>query len=450
MDTEEANHATVIFPLLVIVLISILGGFKRDHAVFKVADFARWNVVVTGAQLIEELKTAQKDQISLTDTHNCAGLTTNHVLSSALSTRLTRNLPVVIPEMRDEVVRALSEVILEASSSPCEDENASGWRSVPVADVLTEVVSRVCNRVIVGSQLCRSAELTSLSKEHIQSTWIRSAILAIFSTSMCTILLNLFGGVSWQSWRLRRALRTIIKQQREKPSKHTQETQHDLLSSLVSEHNTGSDEIANTLLALNLQAIPSCTLNLTNALYHLAASNKSTMQPMRKEIEDTLRSADGWTTPALDRMVKLDSFLKETMRLSGLDALRRIAVVPYTFSDGTYLPQGTHLSVACTSAHFDESKYNSPTTFDAFRFASETGPRYHLTTAAPDFLGWGLGRDACPGRFFAGAVMKLVLAHVVLLYDVRFPEEDEKVPEVRWVGAKGIPNLERRILLRKR
>ncbi|KAG5353233.1 hypothetical protein C0989_009196 [Termitomyces sp. Mn162] len=264
-------------------------------------------------------------------------------------------------------------------------------------------------------------------------------------------------GVWWQSWKLGRVLCAVIKEYPLKeetvcPSCTTLEPsnsspQHDLLSFLISKPNTNPYEITNALLTLNLQAIPSCTLNLTNALYHLSACPKPTIQTLRKEIEQALRP-DGWTTHALDRMVNLDSFIKETMRLNTLDALttRRIAVVPHTFSDGTYIPQGTHLGLACTPTHLDASRYTSPTTFDAFRFGS--GPRYELTTAAPEFLAWGLGRGACPGRFFAGAVMKLVLAHVVLLYDVR--EEDKQVPKTRWVGARGVPDLNRKVLLKKR
>ncbi|KAG5727795.1 Ent-kaurene oxidase, partial [Termitomyces sp. T112] len=383
-------------------------------------------------QLIEELRIAQKDEIAPMNTHDCTGLTMiDHGLLSVLGTKLTRNLPVVISEMRDEVVVALADV---ASCS-------SGWTAVLVADALTEVVSRVCNRAIVGPQLCRSPKLVRFSRDHIQYAWTRSAILAIFPTPICTVLLKLFSGVWWQSWKLGRVLCAVVK---EYPPK---EETHDLLSFLISKPNTNPYEITNALLTLNLQAIPSCTLNLTNALYHLSACPKPTIQTLRKEIEEALRP-DGWTTHALDRMVNLDSFIKETMRLNTLDALttRRIAVVPHTFSDGTYIPQGTHLGLACTPTHLDASRYTSPATFDAFRFGP--GPRYELTTAAPEFLAWGLGRGACPGRFFAGAVMKLVLAHVVLLYDVR--EEDKQVPKTRWVGARGVPDLKRKVLFKKR
>jgi cytochrome P450 len=42
-----------------------------------------------------------------------------------------------------------------------------------------------------------------------------------------------------------------------------------------------------------------------------------------------------------------------------------------------------------------------------------------MTAVATDFLSFGLGRHACPGRFFASQEMKLMLAHIVMEYDVR-------------------------------
>ncbi|KAG6821364.1 hypothetical protein H0H93_014161 [Arthromyces matolae] len=225
----------------------------------------------------------------------------------------------------------------------------------------------------------------------------------------------------------------------------------DLLSHLTTT-STSSDDIAHALLALNLRTIPFCSSTLTAALHRLAECDEGTVKTMRREIEAATYS-EGWTTHSLAQMTKIDSFLKETMRLDGLNAItmQRITVAPYTFLDGTRIPEGTQLGVACSPVHLDASKYPSPNIFDPFRFVSGVGPRYNLTTASPDFLAWGLGYGACPGRFFAGAVMKLLLAHLVLLYDVRCEEGTEgKLPKIKWIGVHGAPYLKSSVLLRKR
>lgn len=80
--------------------------------------------------------------------------------------------------------------------------------------------------------------------------------------------------------------------------------------------------------------------------------------------------------------------------------------------------------------------YPSPLDFDAFRFSRsrETGPEAHsldqkntaVITTSDEFLGFGHGRHACPGRFFATQELKLMLAYLVMNYDVEtLPERPQ-------------------------
>ncbi len=55
----------------------------------------------------------------------------------------------------------------------------------------------------------------------------------------------------------------------------------------------------------------------TNTLYRLL-SNPECIEPLRQEIE-TAVSEEGWTKAAIDKMHKVDSVLRETQRLDGLD-----------------------------------------------------------------------------------------------------------------------------------
>lgn len=41
-----------------------------------------------------------------------------------------------------------------------------------------------------------------------------------------------------------------------------------------------------------------------------------------------------------------------------------------------------------------------------------------LVTTSSQFLGWGHGKFACPGRFFAATVMKTLLALVLVNYEI--------------------------------
>jgi len=54
----------------------------------------------------------------------------------------------------------------------------------------------------------------------------------------------------------------------------------------------------------------------TQALYRLLA-NPEHIEPLRQEVEAVV-AEEGWTKAGLDKMYKIDSFLRETQRLDGL------------------------------------------------------------------------------------------------------------------------------------
>lgn len=157
--------------------------------------------------------------------------------------------------------------------------------------------------------------------------------------------------------------------------------------------------------------------SLTHALFDLA-SRQGYVQPLREEAEAVIRT-EGWTKLALNKMVKLDSFIKESQRHSGLTSrkcsdrsvgrqgylrltppavsINRKALKPFTFSDGTHIPQGTFFNVAVSAIHHDETKYSDPDTFDGFRFAnmrevSGESHRHHMVTATTESLHFGFGK----------------------------------------------------------
>ena len=53
-----------------------------------------------------------------------------------------------------------------------------------------------------------------------------------------------------------------------------------------------------------------------------------------------------------------------------------------------------------------------------------------LVSTSPDHLGFGHGKHACPGRFFASNEAKIILIHLLLKYDWRLPEGNPP-PQVR-------------------
>ncbi|KAJ7918489.1 hypothetical protein B0H13DRAFT_1607297 [Mycena leptocephala] len=76
------------------------------------------------------------------------------------------------------------------------------------------------------------------------------------------------------------------------------------------------------------------------------------------------------------------------------------------------------------------------------------GIKYNMVTPNSDFLAFGIGRHACPGRFFAVNEMKLIMSHVIMTYD--FKLKDGVRPEDEWVAVIGGANSTAEVMFRRR
>jgi cytochrome P450 len=122
--------------------------------------------------------------------------------------------------------------------------------------------------------------------------------------------------------------------------------------------------------------------------------------------------SEGWTKASIMKMRKLDSFLKESIRIHPLGqsfpprphtltvvgSVRR-AMTDYTFSDGTVVPKGTLLAAPVSPIQFDDTIYSNPDVFDGFRFSNlraveGESAKHHSSNTATEFLHFGHGMHA--------------------------------------------------------
>lgn len=123
----------------------------------------------------------------------------------------------------------------------------------------------------------------------------------------------------------------------------------------------------------------------------------------------------------MQKMKKVDSFLRETLRLNGINgcefviflmayytsqlmsqslvSLTRKALKDMTLSDGTFIPAGTILMAASTATHLDPDNYEDPTVFNPWRFSDMRdkdgeGTRHQLVSTSADYISFGHGKHA--------------------------------------------------------
>jgi cytochrome P450 len=105
---------------------------------------------------------------------------------------------------------------------------------------------------------------------------------------------------------------------------------------------------------------------------------------------------------------------------------------PISLSDGTQLPPGTKVVAPQAGISRDERYFPDPERFDALRFyhmrqeSDEASNRWQFTSLNDTNINFGAGKHACPGRFFAGNEIKTIVAHLLINYDIRLKEGQER------------------------
>ncbi|KAF8720849.1 hypothetical protein AX14_010658 [Amanita brunnescens Koide BX004] len=81
--------------------------------------------------------------------------------------------------------------------------------------------------------------------------------------------------------------------------------------------------------------------------------------------------------------------------------------------------------------------------------SGEPQSKLSLVSLDLDYLLFGHGCHACPGRFFVVNVIKAILAHILLDYDIKMANGGG-CPESIWFGWASLPNTKPEVLFKKR
>lgn len=265
---------------------------------------------------------------------------------------------------------------------------------------------------------------------------------------------------TWQNWSLARRAQRLLIPVIKSHQQHLRDGTVDPTPSLMywtAECAGGSEQdvyyLARLQLLNSLVSLHTTQLNTVHILLDLAA-HPEYLKPLRDEIAEVARIHGKWTKPSLSKLVLLDSFMKESQRMGPPSMLsyQRFMKEAHVLSDGTLLPQGSHLCMAAT--HVQREAIADPDNFDPFRFArmrkeQDQSFKHQYTTTTRDELHFGHGKYACPGRFFSSMEIKLMLIELVMNYDFKL-KDGEKRPENLRVYEFIFPDPKAEILMKKR
>lgn len=237
----------------------------------------------------------------------------------------------------------------------------------------------------------------------------------------------------------------------------------------------------------NTGSFHQASMAITNTLFNILDSDAehSTIDALREEAATALDDHnDIWTKATAAQMTKMDSVCRETLRLHAFAnraVFKRVVADGLVTEDGITLPKGAMLSLLAQPAQTDSEVFEAPLTFDPFRFfrareavaaAAAEDPQSPLPSMGSDGdkasngspphppgklplismsainLPSAYGRHACPGRFIVDFEMKIVLAYLLMHYDIEVVKREK--PWREWAAEASMLVKGGKVRLRRR
>ncbi|RGP76850.1 ent-kaurene oxidase [Fusarium longipes] len=384
-----------------------------------------------------------------------------------VKTEMNKVIEVIADSMKDE----LREVFDEQFGTDTEN-----WKTIDLTPAVKMIVAQAASRFTVGEPLCRNKEylqnVLDSDELFIMNAGLTGGMPRILQPFIGTIFGWLIGNKVSQ---LKKWAVPLLKQRIDKAKNHPEEPQpQDLLQMMIKyalrerkDEAENLDTMTRRIVTQNFGSIHNTQLQVINLLLNVIGSDAeyNTISVLRDEMDRLLGSDDtsGWTKSAIQSMTRADSVSRESIRLGsfgGRAVFRKVMTNDFKTQEGYHLPKGTLLSFIAFPAQTDNELYEDGLKYDPFRFSrireaaasrGDKAPPVTFVTTSPEFLVFGHGKHACPGRFLIDFEMKMILAYIVKNYDLKFPEEYEgKRPPNVWIAEANNPPSGARIMVKRR
>ncbi|CAG8613033.1 5926_t:CDS:1, partial [Paraglomus occultum] len=209
----------------------------------------------------------------------------------------------------------------------------------------------------------------------------------------------------------------------QKTDQKNNDKRDDFLTMLLTQNNDAdsSTDIIKQNIREMFSAGTGTTTSALCAVAYLLAKNPECEERMVDELFSVLGKDRNIEPADLPKLTYTEMVINETMRL--------YPVVPltYRYSPDTELkigeyvfPPNTIFTINLAHMHRNPQYFPNPTVFDPERFAGNWKERYHHA-----FSPFGQTIKACPGKNFAMAEMKTILAQVYRKYTFKLVKPDD-------------------------
>lgn len=417
-----------------------------------------------------------------------ARLLQNPVHNKVLSTSLGAQIGNLVPDLVEETASAFQH----------QWGTSKDFQEVNILNTLKPVIVRITNTVFLSAPLCRDEKLQEAAMAFADSFPMTAQILNLLWGPISPILAPLITIPVKQKFRhfqkllapeiIRRLAEYDARQKPSKPTTNAPKTEpekNDFLQWNLNQAKASGDPymyspatLAGRILIVAFAGVHTTSFAITHAVLDIAYSSAPLrtrlISELREEITTCLNTySDGVTFNklSLTAMHKLDSLLRESTRLNSLVTIglaRKCKAsnglaTPYS---KITIPKGVTVVVPAYAAFRSSELYDNPEEFQPFRFVTprqqqtdeKSGSQGNFKRAAgkafastgADYLAFGHGKSACPGRFFVANELKLVLAYMLMNYDIEPAVEGMERPRNKWYGINMVPDFDATVRIRRR
>ncbi|KAI1293133.1 cytochrome P450 [Xylaria venustula] len=228
-------------------------------------------------------------------------------------------------------------------------------------------------------------------------------------------------------------------------------------------------DMTKRLCVANFGSMHQTSIQVVNMLINIIDSDAEfdTVSVLRDEVAQIMGDDKTvtWNKTKVAAMMRADSVARETLRLNSFSArgvARKIIGDGVVTEDGIALPKGSTVSFVAYWAQTDGDIFENPFKYDPFRFSrareaevDEQGkpglPSLSFVSTGMQNLGFSHGKHACPGRYLVDFELKMIIAYVLMNYDIEFPPKYSGIrPQNHWLADTVFPPEGVRMRVRRR
>ncbi|KAL6719191.1 ADP-ribosylation factor protein 3 [Lecanora helva] len=444
-------------------------GWAKDNSRVVCVPFAvrtpeNYYVHLFSENHVRELSEAPEDKLSLhalskdmfQPKYTMDGLAVEDRMSAngSLHSRVLRVvLRSCLGQLHDSLDRLISKTATQLFKAG--KKTSDGWTEVSSFAWAKGIIAAANSHAFFGETLSSDPEFLKAALDYPEDLFKTAEVLRLVPSFLAPIIAPILMRQHRASRILVEHLTPVVEERLQK-SHSSDISAHDKPIDCIqffvdanSKKNTWSArKIIQVILGVWFAALHQPALSLTYLLDDLC-NYPEYVELLREELETHDVTGDN-----LENLALLDSFLKESARLHPSDSIsvRRKVLQPFSLTDGTSLQVGDVACVPLQAILQDPSNYPDSMRFDGFRFVDQTsdGNTERFTDATSTYPLWGLGKRGCPGRYFAARILKIVLAHILINYDIKMDEgSSNKTRTFSWRSAI-VPKATSSLLFRKK